>query len=950
MRPFSLHQAKLFATQLTLKQSNNSVEKLGFAISTAKVDLNPHQVDAALFALQSPFRRGVILADEVGLGKTIEAGIVLCQKWAEGKRKILIITPASLRKQWLTELKEKFDIPSGILETKSFKEIQENNGLDSGETVFLCSYNFAASHSDQLKNYAWDLFVIDEAHRLRNVYKETNKMAKAIDGLVSTSSKLLLTATPLQNSLLELYGLVSIIDPHVFGDIDSFKDQYEYALEAERNNTLKERLRPFCQRTLRKQVLDYIQFTNRKAITQEFKPSTQEQELYDRVSRYLQRQILFALSSAQRRLITIILFKLLASSSFALGSTLKKILARLEEKRDKNIVLDVLSDEFEGLEEMVDEYEENEKSPKKEKLTAEDIKTLENELKELKECVQLAQAITTNTKGKALLAVLKKAFNKQAKSKAPQKVVVFTEFLNTQNYLVELLKSNGYEGKICILNSGNKDADSLRIYKAWCQKYKGTDKISGSKSADMKAAIVEYFKNEATILVATESAAEGINLQFCSLVVNYDLPWNPQRVEQRIGRCHRYGQKHDVVVVNFLNKNNEADEKVLELLQHKFKLFDGVFGASDEILGVIESGVDIEKKIGKIYQDCRTQQEIKEVFEAIQKELEKSVQEAQKNTRLKLLENLDETVAERLKISKQETQVVLDKRSKLLWSLAKNALDTDAKFTNDRQFELKKTPKGCSAKTGIYHLDWREVEEKNLHVFSENSKLAHWLIETALKYSTPSYNTLRLQYDKTLDKQYSLKPFIGKTGWVVVEKLSLQTIQPEEFIVIAAITDNGEYLSSEMAELLLRMPCQQVEKTTTKNSKEKLLKDKLLAQRKAILKDVEARYSEYLTEEGAQLAAWSKDLKLKVDLEVKALEKKLEQFYKKNESVNIDPKDFIVKEKKLKQEINIKKSNSILEQNEIDKQKQQLLEKQKNKLQIVESTTPLFQLKWQLLS
>ena len=118
----------------------------------------------------------------------------------------------------------------------------------------------------------------------------------------------------------------------------------------------------------------------------------------------------------------------------------------------------------------------------------------------------------------------------------------------------------------------------------------------------MRSALVDYFRDEGQIMIATEAGAEGINLQFCSLVVNYDLPWNPQRIEQRIGRCHRYGQKHDVVVVNFLNRKNEADQRVYQLLSEKFQLFEGVFGASDEVLGAIESGVDFEKRIAGIYQ------------------------------------------------------------------------------------------------------------------------------------------------------------------------------------------------------------------------------------------------------------------------------------------------------------------------------------------------------------
>ena len=137
----------------------------------------------------------------------------------------------------------------------------------------------------------------------------------------------------------------------------------------------------------------------------------------------------------------------------------------------------------------------------------------------------------------------------------------------------------------------------------------------------MRSALVDYFRDEGRIMIATEAGAEGINLQFCSLVVNYDLPWNPQRIEQRIGRCHRYGQKHDVVVVNFLNRKNEADQRVFELLSEKFQLFEGVFGASDEVLGAIESGVDFEKRIADIYQHCRQTEEIKAAFDQLQLEL-----------------------------------------------------------------------------------------------------------------------------------------------------------------------------------------------------------------------------------------------------------------------------------------------------------------------------------------
>ena len=200
------YHAKYYAYELTKRCASDSIQKLMISLADAQVDLNPHQVDAALFAFRSPFSNGVLLADEVGLGKTIEAGIILSQKWAEGKRKVLIIVPSSLRKQWVQELSEKFFLPSVILESPIFnKAIKKNiiNPFDRKEQIVICSYHFARNKEEYVSLVNWDLVVIDEAHRLRNVYRTDNKIAKSIRKAVKNAPKILLTATPLQNSLLE---------------------------------------------------------------------------------------------------------------------------------------------------------------------------------------------------------------------------------------------------------------------------------------------------------------------------------------------------------------------------------------------------------------------------------------------------------------------------------------------------------------------------------------------------------------------------------------------------------------------------------------------------------------------------------------------------------------------------------------------------------------------------
>ncbi|MFH1715313.1 MAG: DEAD/DEAH box helicase, partial [Elusimicrobiota bacterium] len=239
------YHAKYFAHELTKKCSSDSIQKLMVSLADAQVDLNPHQVDAALFAFRSPFSKGAILADEVGLGKTIEAGIVLSQKWAEGKRKILIIVPSSLRKQWMQELAEKFFLPSIIIETPSFNKFTKEgiaNPFDVKENIVICSYHFARNKEEYVHMVNWDIVVIDEAHRLRNVYRTDNKIAKTIKASIeSVPNKILLTATPLQNSLMELYGLASFIDEHIFGDIKSFKEQFINISEESIYKDLRER-------------------------------------------------------------------------------------------------------------------------------------------------------------------------------------------------------------------------------------------------------------------------------------------------------------------------------------------------------------------------------------------------------------------------------------------------------------------------------------------------------------------------------------------------------------------------------------------------------------------------------------------------------------------------------------------------------------------------------------
>ncbi|MBN2827626.1 MAG: DEAD/DEAH box helicase [Tissierellales bacterium] len=252
MTEITPYQAKYFAHELTRRRPANDIGKFTASLQDAQVDLNPHQVEAALFAFKSPLSKGAILADEVGLGKTIEAGIIISQKWAERKRKLLIICPANLRKQWNQELADKFFIPSMVMESASFNALKKQGKRNPFEQdqVVLASFQFVRTKEDFVNKVNWDLVIIDEAHRLRNVYKPNNKIANSIKDSIQHSPKILLTATPLQNSILELYGLVSLIDDYAFGDLKSFKSQFSKITTDEAFDDLKQRLEPICKRTL----------------------------------------------------------------------------------------------------------------------------------------------------------------------------------------------------------------------------------------------------------------------------------------------------------------------------------------------------------------------------------------------------------------------------------------------------------------------------------------------------------------------------------------------------------------------------------------------------------------------------------------------------------------------------------------------------------------------------
>lgn len=886
------YHAKYFAYELTKRSASDSIQKLAASLADAQVDLNPHQVEAALFAFRSPLSKGAILADEVGLGKTIEAGLVISQKWAERKRKILIIVPSNLRKQWNQELLDKFFLSSVILENASFnQEIKKGNlnPFEQGKVV-ICSYQFARKMDAYIKKTQWDLIVIDEAHRLRNVYKPSSKIANAIKEAVAHAPKILLTATPLQNTLLELFGLVSIIDDYTFGDLKSYKSQFSRLDGSENFDDLKARLKPVCIRNLRRQVLEYIQYTNRKAVVQEFVPSDAEQRLYELVSEYLQRDNLYALPSAQRQLMTLILRRLLASSTFAISGTLEGLASKLDcivaEQKAMEIPQENIADNFETFDEIKDEWvddeeqDENGEEKPKRVYSPTEIEQIKKEIADLKEFALLAKSIMKNSKGEVLMTALKRGFTEIKRLGGNRKVIIFTESTRTQAYLKQILENTEYRGKIVLFNGSNNDPESKAIFDKWMKKHEGTDRVTGSKTADKRVAIVEYFRDEATIMIATEAAAEGINLQFCSLVVNYDLPWNPQRIEQRIGRCHRYGQEFDVVVVNFLNKKNEADQRVYQLLDQKFRLFTGVFGASDEVLGSIESGVDFEKRIAQIYQTCRTPDEIGRLFDQLQKDLEEQIADRMNNTRQKLLENFDEEVHEKLRVNLQESKNCLSKYEHWLWQITRFFLEPYAKFDNrEDAFTLVKNPfPGEVIHPGPYRVG-KGVDDAN--IYRVGHPLAQRIIEQC-KHSTTPNTKMTFRYSGAAKKISILDDLVGNSGWLSFKFLTIASFESEDHVLLFGVRDDGKVLEEEQCQRLFSVSADKSEFNDqgSLDIAGQNISNLYEERKKDILARMSARDGRYFETELDKMDKWAEDRRESLRVDLKDIEDRVKELKK----------------------------------------------------------------------
>jgi adenine-specific DNA-methyltransferase len=628
----ALHQfnLRILAEDLVRVRRPDDRERYAASQRQARIDPNPHQIDAVIFALRRLREGGCILADEVGLGKTIEAGLVIAQSRAEGARRVLLIVPKSLIGQWQNELLTLFGI-----------EAREDHTNFVAPGVYLLGREFAGSErgAEPLAACApFDLVVIDEAHEIfaglhkrydrDGIYDETSDdalMAHRVRSFLRSSPVLLLTATPMQNSLAELWGLVQYVEPTgtLLGDITTFREVFctddDRTLIPGQEHELQRRLGHVLQRTLRRQAQEFLDrpFTQRRCRLYEYEMSSDERSLYDDVTEYLLQPSLYAFAGSQRRLLLIGFHRRMASSIPALAASLENVAARLR-RLEAGQRATPSQDDLRDLE------DEDDVDVQAEEQTAQlDTDAVAEELSRVENFVARARSLPHDAKARSFQDAIRVVLERGRDGRGSGKAVVFTESITTQEYLRRLLLDMGLGDEDVTLFRGTNDHDRAKqAHARWVQE-EGRNLPPGTRptrEVAVRLALVHEFRTRSRVLVCTEAGAKGLNLQFCETIINYDLPWNPQRIEQRIGRCHRYSQQRDVTVVNFIARDNEAHHLTFEILSQKLDLFGKVLDASDHVLheprtdapetAVSAVSIEFENDLRRIYSRSRTLDEV----------------------------------------------------------------------------------------------------------------------------------------------------------------------------------------------------------------------------------------------------------------------------------------------------------------------------------------------------
>ncbi len=856
---YSLISSRMLRERLLLKRNPLDYQAYIETFRESLIDANPHQIEAVVFALEKLDNGGCILADEVGLGKTIEAGLIISQYRARRSFNILILVPTSLAGQWNSELRKLFQIPSTIFTSRDLRKFRKNgeDELFAEEGVYIMGREFASRLEKErlLRRKPWDLIIIDEAHEVfANIYRRFN--ARSGEYLLNSKSSatagnlyyllkktpiLLLTATPIQNNILELWGLASFILPeknkNYLGKFNHFKELFiqNSELVLDRIPELKDRIGNFLIRNLRRnaQIFMKYKFTDRNCETLNFNMNRAEKALYDDISAYFERDDIFAYSAKGiidmtnerfcgiRNLLKLSYRRALGSSFAALKLSLKGIIERLEAMKsgghvDLETAVETDDPENDEDDKIAAGIDSNEDEWPKSEVQPVDTEGMNKEIEEVRSFIDRAEDIRETSKDKIIVHALQEVFSKP--DKFYQKAVIFTTYIATQQHLMTILEANGFEDEILLFSgSARKSPRQKEILstaiRIWEEEVGRSIPISERPAGNILArtALIHYFKTRKKILISTEAGAKGLNLQFCNVIINYDLPWNPQRIEQRIGRCHRYGQERDVLVINCINADNETEQRIYEILYNKFDLFKNVLGTGDDVLGTLSKAVNFEMRINDILNKFKTKEErllwLQRFEEEINEETRRLKDKKLIQTR-KLIDELDPHVTQRLK----------DIRDKLPDSFSqydRDLLDFLHFYADYKQFsfeiqERKKEQIYFNFNGRDYYIGKRDEDKIINH---EHITLNHELLENPLtEFRT---NSLRLNanicfdYSTAPGKSAILKPYIKCSGKWHFTKIAFSGLEEEERLkdIMILNSDGGiRALNSDEINALKSVP------------------------------------------------------------------------------------------------------------------------------------------------
>jgi adenine-specific DNA-methyltransferase len=839
-------QRRYLAEDLIRLRRSDEQRRYAAPQRAAKIDPNPHQIEAVIFALGRLREGGCILADEVGLGKTIETGLVIAQLLAEGASRVLLVAPKPLLGQWRQELFTLFDIEA--------REGHLGNGGFDGPGVFLVGREQAGSARGRdvlLTSSGFDLCVIDEAHEVfAGLYKRYDKFgeyredakeartAGCLRDVLTTfqTPVLLLTATPIQNNLAELWGLVRYVDPlgTLLGDLPTFREVFcgvdDRQLAQGQEEELRARIRTVVQRTLRRQAQEFLEkpFVERQARLFEYEMSLEERALYDDVTKYLLEPGIIAFRGRQRQLLLIGFHRRMASSTRALAASLQRVADRLRKKlggearadeSDAKSMLEDLEqtdiasgrgDEDDGAE------GDDDAGP------VPDDATVRGELSRVEAFVRRAEhLIGDDGKLRALLTALTFVTEQARQGKGAGKLVIFTESLVTQDHIRERLLESGFvrEDEITIFRGTNDSPRAQEALSRWREEVPQGEGPKPSGEMAMRLALVHEFRTRSRVFISTEAGAKGLNLQFCDALVNYDLPWNPQRIEQRIGRCHRYGQTHEVTVINFLAKDNEAQQLTFEILSQKLDLFGTVLDASDKVLhhgdasagGVLASalGAELEAELRRIYERSRTIDEVTAELRTLRErvaEERRRFEDTHARTAKLIEEHLDDDVRRVLRSRREALPYALAELDRDLWSAVRaylEALAVPYEVTETAAGEVLHVPASTKLPDALAEGTTVAIGAAAEHT---SLNLRHPLVLAAVVDARASTAGIkRIAIRPPADAPHALSELRGRRGRLRVLKLVFEGFERVERLLPVIVLDGvSAPLPIAIAEGLLR--------------------------------------------------------------------------------------------------------------------------------------------------